>query len=138
MHPRGVKFFTLAFIFVIVFFPTRAFGYDTRVAHPNIAMLAARLYNTQFPDKQLSDSDIAAIEAGAIDEDMPTRWYNHFYDPVHNIGWTAARIGFRGERLDKAYADAVRLLLAAAWLSVRLASTAIGGSCKLYMNGYNA
>jgi len=86
MHPRGVKFFTLAFIFVIVFFPTRAFGYDTRVAHPNIAMLAARLYNTQFPDKQLSDSDIAAIEAGAIDEDMPTRWYNHFYDPVYGRG----------------------------------------------------
>ena len=86
MYQRGVKFFTLAFIFVIVFFPTRAFGYDTRVAHPNIAMLAARLYNTEFPDKQLSDSDIAAIEAGAIDEDMPTRWYNHFYDPVYGRG----------------------------------------------------
>lgn len=60
-------------------------GYDTTVAHPNIARLAAELYNEQF-DKKLSEQEIRWIEQGAEDEDVPIRWMNHFYDPVNNKG----------------------------------------------------
>ncbi len=89
---RGKK---LAFIFgaiflVVLFFlitnlTDKALSYDTSVAHPNIARLAAELYNQQF-DPDLSAKDIDLLEKGAEDEDTPFRWYNHFYDPLNNKG----------------------------------------------------
>jgi len=64
----------------------RVFSYDTNVAHPNIAELAAKLYNQTYPDKQLTKQQITWIKQGTIDEDSPTRWLNHFYDPINNRG----------------------------------------------------
>lgn len=93
MKNRRVNILVFLLFLVILLLPTRVFCYDTNVAHPNIAELAARLYNQQFPNQKLSKSDIAAIAAGAKDEDMPTRWYNHFYDPVRGRG-----IWFNGEK----------------------------------------
>jgi len=81
---RGILL--LIFLLSSFFIPTRVFCYDTNVAHPNIAELAAQLYNKKFPDNKLSASDIAQIKLGATEEDTPTRWYNHFYDPIYNRG----------------------------------------------------
>jgi len=64
----------------------RVFCYDTNVAHPNIVKLAAELYNKKFPNAVLTEKEIACIEQGAREEDTPTRWLNHFYDPVSNQG----------------------------------------------------
>lgn len=63
----------------------RVFCYDTNVAHPHIAQLAVDLYNNNF-DPDLTKEEIECILTGAREEDTPTRWLNHFYDPVHNIG----------------------------------------------------
>ena len=30
---------------------------------------------------------------GAIDEDIPPRWINHFFDPIYNEGWKAENLG---------------------------------------------
>ncbi len=78
-------FFLFVFVSVITLYD-RVFSYDTTVAHPTIAELAAKLYNEQFPDKKLTDEEINWIKQGTIDEDNPTRWLNHFYDPVYNHG----------------------------------------------------
>ena len=85
MSSRGRILF-LAFIFAWFFiFPVKALAYDTNVAHPNIASLAADLYNQNFSEK-LTAEEIDWIKQGAVDEDTPTRWLNHFYDPVYNLG----------------------------------------------------
>ena len=64
----------------------RVFGYDQSIAHPNIARLAALLYNKTYPGKKLTVEEINWIMVGAEEEDTPTRWLNHFYDPIHNLG----------------------------------------------------
>lgn len=83
--------FLVIFFFLINSLSDKALSYDTDVAHPNIARLAAELYNQQF-DPDLSAKDIGLLEKGAEDEDTPFRWYNHFYDPINNEGlWFGKR-----------------------------------------------
>ncbi|MDP2692393.1 MAG: lamin tail domain-containing protein [bacterium] len=74
-----IALFSSAFIF------NRAFSYDSDIAHPNIAVLAAELYN-QNTKQQLTKEEIDWIRQGAFDEDKPIRWMNHFYDPINNRG----------------------------------------------------
>ncbi|PIT88058.1 MAG: hypothetical protein COU29_03530 [Candidatus Magasanikbacteria bacterium CG10_big_fil_rev_8_21_14_0_10_36_32] len=62
------------------------FGYDDQVAHPNIAELAAELYNQNF-EPDLTVEEIGWIKQGSREEDSPTRWFNHFYDPVYGNGF---------------------------------------------------
>ena len=75
----------LIFLFSADFLSDRVFCYDTKVAHPAIAQLAVELYNQKF-DPDLDKKDLTCILSGAMDEDTPTRWLNHFFDPVHNKG----------------------------------------------------
>jgi len=85
---RGNSFVRVIFFLFVcsaLVFPGRVFGYDTNIAHPNIAELAAKLYNAQF-DPNLTTEEINWIKQGSIDEDTPTRWLNHFYDPIYNRG----------------------------------------------------
>jgi len=63
----------------------RVFCYDSNIAHPHIAQLAVELYNKNY-DPDLTKEDIDCILSGVIEEDTPTRWLNHFYDPIHNKG----------------------------------------------------
>ncbi|MFA5062297.1 MAG: lamin tail domain-containing protein [Patescibacteria group bacterium] len=86
MLRRGL--FLLFTFFCLVLVPigkTDVLSYDTNVAHPNIVELAANVYNEKF-NNQLTKEEIGWIKQGAIDEDTPTRWMNHFYDPVRAIG----------------------------------------------------
>lgn len=85
MSSRGRSIFW-AIIFAWFFiFPVKVLAYDTSIAHPNIAVLAAELYNNNFSEK-LTAEEIGWIKEGAMAEDTPTRWLNHFYDPVHGRG----------------------------------------------------
>lgn len=73
-------------LFLFIYLTQDSYTYDTHVAHPNIVELAARLYNQKFTNKKLTEEEISWIEKGAIEEDTPTRWLNHFYDPIYNRG----------------------------------------------------
>lgn len=78
-------FFVVVFIAIIV--PIGAFAYDNDIAHPGIAELAAKLYNEKFnPD--LTSQEIEWIKQGAREEDFPTRWLNHFWDPIYKTGFS--------------------------------------------------
>ncbi|MFA5175272.1 MAG: hypothetical protein WC430_02490, partial [Patescibacteria group bacterium] len=77
-----------AFIILIclgIFFAENVFCYDTNIAHPGIAEIAAKVYNQNF-EQDLTDEEIGWIKQGAMEEDTPTRWMNHFYDPVYEKG----------------------------------------------------
>jgi len=69
-------------------------GYDTGWTHPTLAEKSARLFN-QFGGGNLSEADIRQIVQGAVNEDTPPRWVNHFYDPTTGQGWTGERMGDR-------------------------------------------
>ncbi|MBI4427029.1 MAG: lamin tail domain-containing protein [Candidatus Magasanikbacteria bacterium] len=66
-------------------FGKRAFSYDTHIAHPSIVTIAGLEYNKIY-DPDLTLEEIGWLADGAVEEDMPTRWLNHFYDPVYNQG----------------------------------------------------
>lgn len=61
------------------------FSYDSSIAHPNIAVLAAELYN-ENAESRLSAEEISWIRQGAFNEDKPIRWMHHFYDPTNGKG----------------------------------------------------
>ncbi|MBI5731906.1 MAG: lamin tail domain-containing protein, partial [Candidatus Magasanikbacteria bacterium] len=68
----------------------RVFVYDTNVAHPGLSKLAGELYNQNLAKDNLpalTAKQINWLMQGAIEEDTPLRWMNHFYDPVYNLGF---------------------------------------------------
>jgi len=73
------------FLFGIIRHHADVFCYDSNIAHPNITDLASKVYFENTGNK-LTDEQINCLRTGAIDEDMPIRWLNHFYDPVNNRG----------------------------------------------------
>lgn len=83
----------LIFIFVIVFvvisvvFVSRVFCYDTNVAHPFLTKQAIELFNKNS-DSKISEQEIKWIVRGAVEEDTPIRWMNHFFEPTNNKGLT--------------------------------------------------
>ena len=75
----------IAFIFGSFVFGKRVFSYDTKIAHPSIVTIAGLEYNKIY-DPDLTLEEIGWMADGAVEEDMPTRWLNHFYDPFYNKG----------------------------------------------------
>ncbi len=75
----------LLFLASVLVIPRRVFCYDTNIGHPNIAQMAGLLFNKNAEQK-LTTEEIGWLMIGATEEDTPTRWVNHFYDPIHNIG----------------------------------------------------
>ena len=77
-----IIFFAIAFVIV-----NRVISYDTNIAHPYLTEKATDLYNSQF-DNKISDSDKQKMIQGAISEDTPIRWMNHFFNPDTDKGLT--------------------------------------------------
>ncbi len=81
------KFFSFVIIVIILNLALvrQVFCYDTNIAHPGIAELAVKQYNKNSSQK-ISLEQLGWIKYGAVNEDEPTRWLNHFYDPIYNRG----------------------------------------------------
>lgn len=101
--------FLISICFFIGLLSEKVFSYDTSVAHPNIARLAAELYNQNF-DPDLTQREIDLIARGAEEEDMPFRWYNHFFDPLNDRGiwfgkqYASAKVWSKTSKLQNDYA----------------------------------
>ncbi len=67
-------------------------GYGTHTTHPALTDQMVDFYNLSFSD-QLTPEEKEALVQGSIDEDIPPRYANHFYDPVYNQGWEAQNLG---------------------------------------------
>ena len=79
-----ILFLTTAIIGSVVFYD-EAFSYDTDTAHPFLTREAVELFN-QNAENKISEEEIEWIVQGAIEEDTPIRWMNHFYDPNKQKG----------------------------------------------------
>ena len=84
---RGFKVqFLAVFLFLIIFLPSKVGAWDTNVGHPEIVNLGVEVYN-QNSDQKVTTEQLGWLKQGAMQEDTPLRWFNHFYDPVRNIGF---------------------------------------------------
>jgi len=82
----------------IFVFPGLAQAYSAMTTHRAITNESAKVFNHYYSARALSPSQINLLIKGNVDEDTPPRWLNHFYDPVHQIG-------FRGLRTSKDWAE---------------------------------
>lgn len=62
-------------------------AYDQMNTHPALTDEIVDFYNLAYPDDQISNDFKQEMIKGAIEEDTPPRWLNHFYDPIYNQGW---------------------------------------------------
>ncbi len=87
-------FFLLLLVFSSAYFlgSNSALAYKTNTTHPALTDEIVEFYNLSYPD-DLSASEKEQIVKGSIDEDVPPRWLNHFYDPTTDDGWLAQNLG---------------------------------------------
>jgi len=67
------------------------FAYNDQTTHPALTQETAQYFNSL--GGSLSAQQIEWMISGASEEDVFPRWINHFYDPIHNLGWTGAGAG---------------------------------------------
>ncbi len=79
--------FILFFAISSVFMARAVFAYDNQTTHPALTDEAIDFYNAFF-DKKITPEEKEWLVQGSIDEDIPPRWINHFYDPIYKQGWT--------------------------------------------------
>ena len=73
------------------------FAYSPYYTHPDLTGEIAKLFNFENTDsdREISVNEIRWMREGAIDEDTPPRWINHFYDPENKVGWQGKHFGDR-------------------------------------------
>lgn len=86
-----VLFIILATVFLYSSY--NSLSYDEKTTHPALTDEIADFYNLSF-DSKLTSEEKEWIVQGSIDEDLPPRWINHFYDPIYKNGWTGEYTGF--------------------------------------------
>lgn len=67
-------------------------AYDDATTHPALTDEVVNFYNLSS-GSAITPEEKEWIVQGSILEDTPPRWINHFYDPVHKIGWTGEKMG---------------------------------------------
>ena len=100
-----------AFFVSLFILANTSLAFDDLTTHPAITDEVVDFYNL-FSDHKITPEEKEAIISGAMEEDIPPRWINHFYDPIRNIGWTGRNTGiwptslvryFSGTVLSSAY-----------------------------------
>ncbi len=79
-----VLFAGVAIIISVIIYG-QVFSYDTEVAHPFLTEKVIELFNKNS-EIQISQQQREWLKQGAIEEDTPIRWMNHFYNPITGNG----------------------------------------------------
>lgn len=89
-------FVSVIFLIGAVFLFSFVLAYSPYYTHPDFTEEIAKLWNLKNDNSELdiSQNEIEWMRQGAINEDTPARWINHFYDPVHNTGWSGKHFGY--------------------------------------------
>lgn len=72
-------------ISMLVLWPALIFAYSDDTTHPLLTARAIDLFETSVGKTFISTEDRAII-LGSIAEDADSRFLNHFYDPINNVG----------------------------------------------------
>lgn len=71
-------------------------SYSPHYTHPDLTEQMAKLFNNinKNGERAITSEEIQWLRQGAIDEDQPARWINHFYNPINGKGWTGSHFGY--------------------------------------------
>ncbi len=83
---RIVKFIIFNLFMAMLALPFFANAYSDKTTHSALTDEIVDLFNYYSPNLKLTGAEKEIIKQGSIDEDIPVRWMNHFYDPVYNRG----------------------------------------------------
>ena len=74
---------------VFLFFAQLVRAYEPTSTHAALTDEMVDFYNLFVVSENdaITSGEKESIVFGAIDEDTPPRWVNHFYDPIYNRGW---------------------------------------------------
>lgn len=86
-------FILFLFLFSVFFISKLSFSYDDKTTHPGLTDEIIDFYNLNFSNEQLTNEEKEWIVQGSVDEDIPPRWINHFYDPIYKVGWSGENTG---------------------------------------------
>lgn len=94
---KNKKFIVFFVLFNAVFLFSYIFAYSPHYTHPDLTEEIAKLFNSKNSnqDLKISQNEIQWMRQGAINEDTPPRWINHFYDPENKVGWQGKHFGDR-------------------------------------------
>ena len=84
-NKKIIVIFGLILLVGSVILYSRVFSYNDTITHPALTDNIVDVYNENF-DLKLSGQEKEWIKQGSIAEDTPTRWMNHFYNPVSGGG----------------------------------------------------
>ncbi len=89
------KIFVVISIIIVFMVVSFVLAYSPYYTHPDLTEEIAKLWNlkNENQDLEISQKEINWMRDGAIDEDTPPRWINHFYDPIHKTGWSGKHFG---------------------------------------------
>ena len=75
---------------------SRVLSYSTHYTHPDLTEEIAKAFNNinKNDERIIGKQEIQWLRQGAIEEDEPARWINHFYNPTTGKGWTGSRFGY--------------------------------------------
>jgi hypothetical protein len=78
-------------ILTLLFWSSTVFAYDDKTTHPALTDEVVDFYNLFY--EPLTSEKKEWIVSGAMSEDTPPRWINHFYDPINKVGWSGENTG---------------------------------------------
>src|SRR3989344_7377088 len=92
---KNKKFILLFVLLNTVFLVSYILAYSPYYTHPDLTEEMAKLIHLKNneQDLKISQEEIGWLRQGAIEEDAPPRWINHFYDPIHKVGWQGKHFG---------------------------------------------
>ncbi|KKS94543.1 MAG: hypothetical protein UV72_C0027G0006, partial [Candidatus Giovannonibacteria bacterium GW2011_GWB1_43_13] len=94
MSRKVIIFFAITSLLLsVVFSFNKLFAYDDQTTHPALTDEIVDFYNLLHPDSPLTAEQKEWVVEGAMLEDTPPRWINHFYDPKNKTGWSGDHAG---------------------------------------------
>src|SRR3989344_3175112 len=91
---RKIFIFSVIVLFLSAAFSfSELFAYDDQTTHPALTDEIVDFYNLLHPGVPLTAEQKEWVVEGAMLEDTPPRWINHFYDPKNKTGWSGDHAG---------------------------------------------
>lgn len=83
---KFVKLFLMISGLATLLLPVLVSAYAEHTTHPALTDETIDFFNHEYPALAFTTEEKEKIKTGSTQEDVGTRFFNHFYDPVRNVG----------------------------------------------------
>jgi len=93
LKPSSIGILSIIFLGGFFFIFNDINSYSDKTTHPALTDEIVDFYN-YFAKNKLTEEEKYWLKQGSIDEDIPIRYVNHFYDPIYNRTWVKIYLGY--------------------------------------------